>query len=196
MAACAATCALSVASPVSFSHCNSETGSLKSQGCQKSILGSSLKLTISRNASKRRTLPVPKAVQDDPSTAEVSAKTQKVIADLQAKWENVEDKPSVLVFTGGALVTLWLSSAILGAFESVPLFPKLFQLIGLGYTTWFVYRYLLFTPNRQELYQKFDDLTSQITGDSKGKSSEAKWTGTKIDGTIAEVKSELEEVRK
>jgi hypothetical protein len=29
--------------------------------------------------------------------------------------------------------------------------PKLFELVGLGYTAWFVYRYLLFQSSREEL---------------------------------------------
>jgi len=32
-----------------------------------------------------------------------------------------------------------------------PQLPKLMELVGLGYTAWFVYRYLLFKDSREEL---------------------------------------------
>ncbi|MCI24256.1 protein CURVATURE THYLAKOID 1A chloroplastic-like, partial [Trifolium medium] len=59
-------------------------------------------------------------------------------------WDAVENKSTVLVYGGGALVAVWLSSILVGAINSVPLLPKIMELVGLGYTGWFVYRYLLF----------------------------------------------------
>lgn len=127
------------------------------------------------------------------------------------QWDRVENKTSVAVYAGGAVVALWLSTTIVGAVNAVPLvrspcsfahgimrmqilarfiphfkamsrfssfvgcieassensllpkksilseatvhnkllfvnmqLPKFLELVGLGYTSWFVYRYLLF----------------------------------------------------
>jgi hypothetical protein len=38
------------------------------------------------------------------------------------------------------------------------------ELIGLGYTGWFAYRYLLFKSNRKELVSEIEELKSKITG--------------------------------
>ena len=103
------------------------------------------------------------------------------------QWDAVEDKPTVLLYGGGAIVALWLTSVVVGAINAVPLvmimclafcvcwcalrsefsglirrpwctwlsmqLPKIMELVGLGYTGWFVYRYLLFkVTNVQQPY--------------------------------------------
>ncbi|XP_062086103.1 uncharacterized protein LOC133792202 [Humulus lupulus] len=55
-----------------------------------------------------------------------------------------EDTYSFLLFGGGALLTLLLASAVVGAIDSIPVFPKLLEIVGLGYTVWFASRYLIF----------------------------------------------------
>ncbi|XP_062119526.1 protein CURVATURE THYLAKOID 1D, chloroplastic-like [Humulus lupulus] len=62
-----------------------------------------------------------------------------------------EDTYSFLLFGGGALLTLWLASAVVGAIDSIPVFPKLLEIVGLGYTVWFASRYLIFKKRREEL---------------------------------------------
>lgn len=37
------------------------------------------------------------------------------------QWDRVENKTSVAVYAGGAVVALWLSSTIVGAVNAVPL---------------------------------------------------------------------------
>jgi len=39
------------------------------------------------------------------------------------------------------------------------------ELIGLGYSSWFVYRYLLFKDNRKDLVSDVEELKSKIGGD-------------------------------
>ena len=38
------------------------------------------------------------------------------------------------------------------------------ELVGLGYTTWFVYRYLLFKDSRAELSADIDEVKAKISG--------------------------------
>ncbi|KAF5945006.1 hypothetical protein HYC85_015234 [Camellia sinensis] len=63
----------------------------------------------------------------------------------------MEDKSTVILYGGGAIVAVWLSSIFIGAINSMPLLPKLMELVRLGYTGWFVYRYLLFKDSRKEI---------------------------------------------
>ncbi|MQL41646.1 hypothetical protein EI012_27460, partial [Escherichia coli] len=44
------------------------------------------------------------------------------------------------------------------------LFPKLLEVVGLGYTVWFSSRYLLFKKNRDELAAKIEKLKEQVLG--------------------------------
>ncbi|XP_020597650.1 protein CURVATURE THYLAKOID 1A, chloroplastic-like [Phalaenopsis equestris] len=93
-----------------------------------------------------------------------SIQTEELLADLKQKWDSIENKPTVFVYGGGAIVALWLSSIIISAINSVPLLPKLMELIGLGYTGWFVYRYLLFKSSRKELAEDIESLKKKIAG--------------------------------
>eukprot|EP00884_Botryococcus_braunii_P007080 jgi/Botrbrau1/16373/Bobra.0245s0005.1 len=88
---------------------------------------------------------------------------EAILKDLQSKWDGVENKTSVIVYGVGAIVLVWLSSTIVGAVNAVPLLPKILELVGLGYSAWFVYRYLLFKSSREELLQDVDDLKKKIS---------------------------------
>ncbi len=67
-----------------------------------------------------------------------------------------------LVF--GSIVSVKLTLALLSAVNEVPLLEPTFELVGLVYTVWFVYRYLLKASNRQELGQEIDKVKSQVVG--------------------------------
>lgn len=65
-----------------------------------------------------------------------------------------------------AIVTLRVLFAIIDAINGIPLFASIFEVIGVGYTTWFVYRYLLQASTRQELATKIQSLRQDIVGES------------------------------
>eukprot|EP00894_Picocystis_sp_ML_P002603 jgi/Pico_ML_1/53120/g3727.t1 len=46
--------------------------------------------------------------------------------------------------------------------------PKLMELVGLGYTAWFTYRYLIFKNSRKELVEDIEELKSKIAGATIG----------------------------
>ena len=67
-----------------------------------------------------------------------------------------------LILAGGISVKVLLG--VLGALNDVPLVAPVFELIGMGYTGWFVYRYLLKASNRQELLTEVDSFKEQVVG--------------------------------
>ncbi|MEG3833627.1 MULTISPECIES: CAAD domain-containing protein [unclassified Microcoleus] len=67
-----------------------------------------------------------------------------------------------LILAGGISIKVMLG--VLGALNDVPLVAPIFELIGMGYTGWFVYRYLLKASNRQELLTEIDSLKEQVVG--------------------------------
>ncbi|CAL9102551.1 unnamed protein product [Musa textilis] len=98
------------------------------------------------------------------SSEESSGSGDELLADLKEKWDSIENKSTVLLYGGGAIVAVWLSSVVVGAINSVPLLPKVMELVGLGYTGWFVYRYLLFKDSRKELVNDIEALKKKIAG--------------------------------
>jgi len=62
------------------------------------------------------------------------------------------------------IVSVKILVAVLDAIDDIPLLAPSLQLIGLGYTAWFVWRYLWKASNRQELVSELDALKNQIFG--------------------------------
>lgn len=67
-----------------------------------------------------------------------------------------------LIFAG--VITVKLTLAVLAAINDVPLMAPIFELVGIAYTAWFVYRYLLQSKTRSELITEFNNLKSGILG--------------------------------
>ncbi|XP_023539167.1 protein CURVATURE THYLAKOID 1A, chloroplastic-like [Cucurbita pepo subsp. pepo] len=118
----------------------------------------SLKISLE---SRRSSLLQTRASSSEESSA---ADASELFTDLKEKWDALENKSTVLLYGGGAIVAVWLSSILVGAVNSVPLLPKILELVGLGYTGWFVYRYLLFKSSRKELADDIEALKKKIAG--------------------------------
>ena len=73
----------------------------------------------------------------------------------------------MITYDAGATAALWLSSTLVGAINVVPLLPKVMELVGLGYSTWFVYRYVLFKDSRAELVEQVDALIARVSGEEE-----------------------------
>ncbi|TKY69931.1 CURVATURE THYLAKOID 1D [Spatholobus suberectus] len=105
-----------------------------------------------------------KTVNED-TKEELPVDGQGLSFDLLDKLNfDTDDTGSIVLYGSGALVALWLTSAVIGAIDSIPLFPKLLEVVGLAYTVWFSSRYLLFKQNRDELTAKIEELKEQIFG--------------------------------
>lgn len=62
-----------------------------------------------------------------------------------------------------AFVTLRVALAVIDALNDIPLLESTFKLIGIGYSIWFVNRYLLKTQARQEFFNNLQNfLDKQI----------------------------------
>lgn len=67
-----------------------------------------------------------------------------------------------IIVTGGISVKVTL--AVLDAINDIPLLAPIFELVGIGYTAWFVNRYLLKVETRKELADEFTALKGQVVG--------------------------------
>lgn len=78
---------------------------------------------------------------------------------------NQYKQPLVLFGIGvAALIAVRVVLAILDALNDVPLVAPTFELIGIGYSAWFIYRYLLKASTRNELTSEITTLKSQVVG--------------------------------
>jgi CAAD domains of cyanobacterial aminoacyl-tRNA synthetase len=64
----------------------------------------------------------------------------------------------------GTIVGLKLTLAVLSAINEIPLLAPTFEMVGLGYTAWFVWRYLFRAETRNELTTELNSFKSGIFG--------------------------------
>jgi hypothetical protein len=64
----------------------------------------------------------------------------------------------------GAIVSVKLTLALLDAINDIPLLAPTFELIGILYAVWFIYRYLWKASNRDELGRDFNLLKEEVLG--------------------------------
>ncbi|WP_019499153.1 CAAD domain-containing protein [Pseudanabaena sp. PCC 6802] len=91
----------------------------------------------------------------------------KLLKQLQTSFSG-EQKPFVLigVIVLASIPLVILATKVLNFIDSLPLLEPVLKLVGLGYTIWFVYRYLIFAKSRQELVDSVKGFKSKILGDS------------------------------
>ncbi|BAZ79126.1 CAAD domain-containing protein [Sphaerospermopsis kisseleviana CS-549] len=69
-----------------------------------------------------------------------------------------------IVLILSAFVTVKVAISVLDAVNGVPLLAPIFELIGIFYAMWFVFRYLLKAETRQELSHKVSAFKQQLLG--------------------------------
>ncbi|CAK9197075.1 unnamed protein product [Sphagnum troendelagicum] len=126
-------------------------------------------------AESRRALTVVAKVSETETKSEISVEASEATDELedtlksalksvQEAWDKLDDKLAVGGLGFAALIVLWASTGLIGAIDKLPLIPAVFEFVGILFSGWFVYRYLLFKPDREELLKVIDDAKSKITG--------------------------------
>ncbi|MEH2280657.1 MAG: CAAD domain-containing protein [Nostoc sp.] len=64
-----------------------------------------------------------------------------------------------------AIITAKVVLAVLDAINNIPLLSPVFELVGIGYASWFIFRYLLKASTRQELADEIQLLKNQFVGE-------------------------------
>ncbi|MEM7065887.1 MAG: CAAD domain-containing protein [Cyanobacteria bacterium P01_B01_bin.77] len=99
---------------------------------------------------------------------EILAKIASVLGDAPqyvVEIFNEYKRPlTVIGLVFGGLIAIKMMFAILAAINDIPVLAPTMELIGLIYTGWFIYRYLLKANNRSELLSSLGDVKDQITG--------------------------------
>ena len=113
---------------------------------------------------------VPLTSEED-STAELKAmlgKGVEVVSNLDTILGNFFSEYRQLIISlglvFGSIVAVKLTLALLSALNEIPLVEPILELVGLGYTAWFVTRFMLKSEKRQEFYAKFTDTKDSVLG--------------------------------
>ncbi|MGF1491670.1 MAG: CAAD domain-containing protein, partial [Microcoleaceae cyanobacterium] len=108
---------------------------------------------------------------ESPEKEMESAKNKVVsyISDLPenfGKFLNDYQRPLITIgLLLAFLVTVRVLIGLVDVLNGIPLVKPVFQTIGLGYSGWFIYRYLLRSETRQELSQRWESFRKDIVGD-------------------------------
>ncbi|MEG5185261.1 glutamate--tRNA ligase [Microcoleus sp. B4-C3] len=79
-------------------------------------------------------------------------------------YEQYKSPLTVIGVIIASIVSLKVLLGVIDELNDIPLLAPTFELIGIGYTGWFVYRYLLRSSNRQQLGQEIQALKEQVFG--------------------------------
>ncbi|MED6135425.1 hypothetical protein PIB30_046314 [Stylosanthes scabra] len=93
-----------------------------------------------------------------------SSTTLTVFKTVQNVWDKPEDRLGLIGFGFSAVVAVWTSANLITAVDKLPIIPTALELIGILFSVWFTYRYLLFKPDREELFRILNKSVSDILG--------------------------------
>uniref|UniRef100_A0A9I9DUB0 Cyanobacterial aminoacyl-tRNA synthetase CAAD domain-containing protein n=1 Tax=Cucumis melo TaxID=3656 RepID=A0A9I9DUB0_CUCME len=113
------------------------------------ILNISQKLSVLSTAKGRCGNVVVKAV----GGSSESSTSLDIIKSVRNVWDQPEDRFALFGLGFAAVATAWTATNLVMAIDKLPLLPGVLEFIGALVSWWFVYRYLLFKPNREELLQ-------------------------------------------
>jgi hypothetical protein len=125
-------------------------------------------VTVKLDPENSGTLTTISTDDSDQQWKDVSNKVSDFLADLPAYLSDFFGEYKRPIITIGliiaSLVAVKLLLAILSAINDLPLFSSLFELIGISYSAWFVWRYLLKASTREQLAGEFSSLKEQVLG--------------------------------
>ncbi len=112
---------------------------------------------------------LPPAPEPESQWQQISRQISQVLEQLPAYLSSFfKDYKQPLITVAlilAAIVTAKLVLAALDAINDIPLLSPLFELVGIGYASWFVFRYLLKASTRQELADEIQLLKNQFVGE-------------------------------
>mmetsp|Transcript_15710 Transcript_15710/g.38132 ORF Transcript_15710/g.38132 Transcript_15710/m.38132 type:complete len:161 (+) Transcript_15710:536-1018(+) len=86
-----------------------------------------------------------------PTSHELNAKLKEVTETVKDVWSETDDKPAVVTLAVYGMVGLIAANGVLKSIDGLPLIPDLLELVGIGFSTFYVYQNLLFKPDRAAL---------------------------------------------
>ena len=111
----------------------------------------------------------PESEQGNSQFQAIKGQALEILAELPgilSKFFNQNRKPIITVGLILAVgIGIKVTLAVIDALNDIPLLAPTFELIGIVYTGWFVWRYLLRASNREELWAEIQSFKEQLIGD-------------------------------
>ena len=107
--------------------------------------------------------------EETPSQAQqIKEQVISILSELPAYigafYEQYKSPLTVVGLILASIISLKVLLGVVDELNDIPLLAPTFELIGIGYTVWFVYRYLLRSSNRQQLGQEIQAIKEQVFG--------------------------------
>ena len=120
---------------------------------------------------------LPPAQEADAKSQDIFGQISVYLADMPDYigrfFNNYKQPITNIALIVAAIISVRVLIAILGALKGVPLVLPTFELIGIGYSIWFVKRYLLNSSDRQELLNKLQEIKQQMFGNEQQPNSQS-----------------------
>ncbi|KAB2008073.1 hypothetical protein E1A91_D10G077600v1 [Gossypium mustelinum] len=128
---------------------------------RKTLFGTFPKLPVSYTGGRRNCAVFVKATGDSSE----SSTSLSIVKSVRNVWDKSdEDRVGLIGLGFAAIVALWTSTNLISVIDKLPIIPNVLEIIGILFSLWFIYRYLLFKPDREELFQIINKSLSQIFG--------------------------------
>ena len=109
--------------------------------------------------------------EEDNTFQEIKVKVVTFLENLPENTANFfQQNQKPLISLGlilALLITLKITAGLLDILNEIPLVKPLFEAIGVSYSAWFIYRYVLWFNTRQELSQKLNSAKEDILGENQ-----------------------------
>jgi valyl-tRNA synthetase len=110
------------------------------------------------------------SLSQSPSISNQVAKVLSELPDQIGQFFNQYQRPMIVVaLLLVTIITLKVALATVSAINSFPILQPTFEVVGIGYTMWFAWRYLLTVAKRQELGAATVALKEQVIGTGEPK---------------------------
>ncbi|MDZ8188625.1 MAG: CAAD domain-containing protein [Nostoc sp. ChiSLP02] len=134
----------------------------------ESINSSSLEGTLALQGTNTTNLPkLPPA--SEPEWQRITRQIFEVLGHLPEYLSNFfkdyQQSLITVLLILSAFVTAKVALTILDAINDIPLISPIFELIGISYAGWFIFRYLIKASTRQELAHEIQLLKNQMVGE-------------------------------
>ncbi|CAN6456519.1 unnamed protein product [Victoria cruziana] len=90
--------------------------------------------------------------------------TESILKSITSSFNSSEDRIALAGLGFAAIVVIWASSNLITVIDNLPFIPTVLELVGILFSWWFIYRYLLFKPDRQELVRIIKGSISDVLG--------------------------------
>ncbi|KAL4428240.1 hypothetical protein ABPG75_002329 [Micractinium tetrahymenae] len=92
----------------------------------------------------------------------LTAAATDLLATAQTKWEESDNKPAIVATGIAALFALYITNGIVSTIDRLPVFHTLFELLGVGVTAWFVYKWFFVAGEREAITSEVKAWASDI----------------------------------